>query len=97
VGVGFASSIGCGTLLQTRAAERYRGRVLGAFGTTVALTLLAGEGLAGLLGSSVGVLPLLYVAGGVALGSGLVGLVGFRQATGTGLAGAEQDAGTARP
>lgn len=97
VGIGFASSIGSGTLLQTRAAERYRGRVLGTFGTTVALTLLGGEGLATLLGSAMGVLPLLYAAGGVALGSGLVGLFGFRQATGTGLAAAEQDAGTVGP
>jgi MFS family permease len=97
VGIGFASAVGCGTLLQTRTAERYRGRVLGAFGTTVALSLLAGEGLATLLGNPIGVLPLLYTAGGVALGSGLVGLIGFRQATGTRLAVAEQDAGTLGP
>ena len=60
------------TLLQTGVADQYRGRVFGAYGTTQALTLLAGMGLASALGDRVGVVPLLDLVGGLYLLCGLI-------------------------
>jgi predicted MFS family arabinose efflux permease len=60
------------TLLQVSVSDAYRGRVLGAYATTQSALLLAGMALSGALGSIVGpVLTLelagvLYAAGGVA-------------------------------
>jgi hypothetical protein len=60
------------TVLQTQAPEAYRGRVLGAAGTTTALVGLVGMGLAGVLGDRVGIIPLLTVQGGGYVLAGLL-------------------------
>jgi predicted MFS family arabinose efflux permease len=60
------------TLLQLSVADAYRGRVLGAYGTTQSALLLAGMALSGALGGLVGpvvtleLAGILYAAGGVA-------------------------------
>src|SRR5262249_47795541 len=60
------------TLLQVSIADAYRGRVLGAYGTTQSALLLVGMALSGGLGGLVGPVPTLqlagvmYAAGGVA-------------------------------
>jgi MFS family permease len=56
---GIAYGVGVQTSLQSGVADRYRGRMFGAFGTTNGLMLLAGAGLAGLLGDVLGVVPML--------------------------------------
>jgi MFS family permease len=74
VGVGFASAIGFRTLLQLGTSSQYRGRVLGAFGTIVALAMLVGNGLGSLLAAPFGIVPALYAAGGLSALAGLLGL-----------------------
>jgi len=60
------------TLLQTSVSDRYRGRVLGAYGATQSALLLVGMGISGALGGIVGPVStlelagLLYAAGGIA-------------------------------
>ena len=70
------------TLLQTGVADEYRGRVFGAYGTTQALTVLIGMGLASALGDLAGVVPLFNLVGGLYVLSGLVilAMVGRRAA-----------------
>jgi predicted MFS family arabinose efflux permease len=70
------------TLLQTGVADQYRGRIFGAYGTTQALTLLIGMGLASALGDRVGVVPLLDLVGGLYVLCGLIilAMVGRRPA-----------------
>jgi MFS family permease len=80
VGVGFASGVGFGTALQGWTAADARGRVLGAFGTTTALAILVGQAAASLLTETVGLLPMLYAAGGLHLAGGALGLLLFRRA-----------------
>jgi len=46
-----------GVLLQTEAAEQFRGRIFGAFTTTTSLLLMCGVLVAGALGDRLGVLP----------------------------------------
>jgi len=46
-----ALNVGALTLFQTSVEDRFRGRVIGAFGTTSSLLLLAGMGVASLLGN----------------------------------------------
>ncbi len=67
--------VGTQTLLQRGVADAYRGRVFGALDTTNALLRLAGLALAGGLGDVVGILPMLYVMGGLRFLSGVVALV----------------------
>lgn len=62
------------TLLQTGTTDEYRGRVFGAYGTTLALTLLIGSGTASALGEVVGTVPLLNAGGGLYVAAGLIGL-----------------------
>ena len=62
--VGFpAAALGASfnTLMQTAVADAYRGRLIGAVGTTMALTMLVGMVVAGVLAEQVGVIPLLVV------------------------------------
>jgi predicted MFS family arabinose efflux permease len=72
------------TMLQTGVDDAYRGRVFGAYGTTQALTVLLGMGLASALGDRVGVLPLLTMVGALYLLAGciILVLVGRRPSTG---------------
>jgi MFS family permease len=59
------------TLLQLSVSDAYRGRVLGAYGTTQSALLLAGMAVSGALGGLIGAVStlelagVLYVAGGV--------------------------------
>jgi MFS family permease len=52
------------TLLQKWVADRYRGRVFGAYEATQALTILVGMGLAVVLEGSLGVVVVLSIVGG---------------------------------
>jgi MFS family permease len=72
------------TLIQSGVADQYRGRVFGAYGATQALMMLAGMGLASVLGDSVGVVPLFDLVGGLYVLAGLIilALVGRRSAPG---------------
>jgi MFS family permease len=60
------------TLLQLSVSDAYRGRVLGAYGTTQSALLLGGMAISGALGGLIGAVPtlelagILYAAGGVA-------------------------------
>lgn len=62
------------TLLQTGAPDQYRGRVFGAFGTTVTLAGLAGMTLASAFGDALGPVIMLNLQGG---GYMLAGLMAF--------------------
>ncbi len=64
--------VGMQTLLQRGVADAYRGRIFGALDTTNALLRLGGLGLAGGLGDVIGILPTLWVMGGL---RGLAGVV----------------------
>jgi predicted MFS family arabinose efflux permease len=63
------------TLLQAGTQDEYRGRVFGAYGTTSALTLLCGVGLASALGDVVGVVPLLDATAALYCLAGVLALV----------------------
>lgn len=62
------------TLLQSNVADRYRGRVFGAFGAVGALAMLVGMGLASGLGDKLGVVPMLDVSGVFYISAGFVAL-----------------------
>ena len=51
------------TMEQTAVSDAYRGRILGAFGTTGALLRLVGSVIAGLLGDRLGIVPVISVQG----------------------------------
>ena len=65
-----ALQAGLMTLFQTSVADRFRGRVFGAYGTTAALFNLVGIGAGGVLGDRLGVVPVIntqavvYLVGG---------------------------------
>ncbi len=55
--------VGQQALLQATVADDYRGRVFGAFSTTVALMTLIGQGIGSVLGDRIGVVPTMTLAG----------------------------------
>ncbi len=59
-------------IIQSTVADAYRGRVLGALGTTMAFLGLAGIGIAGTLGDVVGVVPILNIQAIAQIVAGLV-------------------------
>jgi len=63
------------TLFQSNVADQLRGRVFGAFGTTVALLMLSGQGLASALGDHVGIVAMLNIGGGLYILAGVIALV----------------------
>lgn len=67
------------TLLQTEVSDAFRGRVFGAYGTTQSVLSAVGMGLASMLGGSVGVVPLLDVAGSLFVVAGVLGLAMLRE------------------
>ncbi len=67
--------VGMQTLLQRGVADAYRGRIFGALDTTNALLRLGGLGLAGGLGDVIGILPTLWVMGGLRVLAGVVALL----------------------
>lgn len=77
--VGF--SVGLQTLLQSSASDAYRGRVFGAYGTTIALTTLVGQAMASILGNHFGIVPIFMLAGCFELLGGLVAFVLLRRAS----------------
>lgn len=64
-------------MLQCHVIDRFRGRVFGLLGTTSAVALLVGSGVAGVGGEIVGIVPLLMMAGGLYLLAGVIALVVF--------------------
>lgn len=60
------------TLLQRNVPDHFRGRVFGAWDTTNAFLRLAALALAGGFGDIVGILPLLYVMGGLRVLAGVL-------------------------
>jgi MFS family permease len=68
-------STGAMTLFQTSVPDRFRGRVIGAYGTTQSLIMLLSMGFASLFGSGIGVVPMLAAAGIFYALAGAAGLV----------------------
>lgn len=62
------------TMLQASVADEYRGRVFGAYGTTIALLMLAGMGTASVLADFLGAVPVLDLAGLLFIVSGMAAL-----------------------
>jgi MFS family permease len=81
VGVGvciIAFYVTLDTLLQQSVADRYRGRVFGAFGTTSSVMMLLGQGAASLLAGPLGAVTILAVMAFAYLLAGLAALVLLR-------------------
>ncbi|MCA1666563.1 MAG: MFS transporter [Thermomicrobia bacterium] len=55
--------VGIQTLLQASVADAYRGRVFGAYATTVAFMTLIGQGVGSVLGDRLGIVPIFTFAG----------------------------------
>ncbi len=70
-----ASSAGLETLFQISVADTHRGRVFGAVNTTNAVLGLLALGIAGLYGELFGIVPILSVAAGLTILSGVLALV----------------------
>ena len=72
-----ALQVGLTTLQQTLTLDSHRGRALGVFGAVMALGMIIGTTVAGVLGEPVGILPLLVIQGaGYIVGGLVVGLWG---------------------
>lgn len=69
-----ALTVGLETLLMRGADDRFRGRVVAAYGATNGLALVAGQGLAGVLGDRLGVVPVLSLQGVLYLAAGMAAL-----------------------
>jgi len=70
-----ALQTGIQTLLQTTVEDRFMGRVFGAFGTAISLSILVGQGVASVAGSTVGIVPLLTFGGLITTAVGLFATV----------------------
>src|SRR4051795_811479 len=70
-----AARAGSQALLQREVSDRYRGRVFAALGTTSAALMLVATLVAGVVGETVGPIPMLNVQGAAYVVSGLVVLV----------------------
>jgi predicted MFS family arabinose efflux permease len=71
--------VGAQTQLQQVTTDEYRGRVFGAFGTTVSLLMLVSSALAGGSADWIGATVLLFVAALIYIGSGLMAFVMLKQ------------------
>jgi MFS family permease len=60
------------TLFQNSVADQFRGRIFGAWGTTVSILIILGQVGGSTLGDRVGIIPMLNVAGILYVISGLV-------------------------
>jgi MFS family permease len=67
--------IGMQTVLQSSVPDRFRGRVFGAYATTVAFATLIGEGVGSLLGDRLGIVPAFTLAGSCELLAALVAFI----------------------
>ncbi|MDJ0755442.1 MAG: MFS transporter [Ardenticatenaceae bacterium] len=70
--------IGFQTILQIETEEAYRGRVFGAYGTTMMLIMLIGSGLAGALADVAGSTELMAAAAGIYIIAGALAFVLYR-------------------
>jgi len=78
VGVGvpvLLSDVSMDTLLQQGTVDVYRGRVLGAYGMTGSLVMLASVVVSSALGERIGIVTLLDVASGLLVAAGLAALM----------------------
>lgn len=76
VGLPFAGiHVGRATLIQTAVADEYRGRVFGSIRAVSALGVLAGAGLAGVLGDRLGIVATLTLDGAAYLLGGALALL----------------------
>ncbi|HYP40200.1 MAG TPA: MFS transporter [Chloroflexia bacterium] len=66
--------VGAQTLFQTSVDDRFRGRVMGAFATTSALAMLAGQAIATFFGDALPIVPLLSAEALLNVAAGLVAL-----------------------
>jgi MFS family permease len=73
--VGIIGFVAIQTVMQMATEDAFRGRVFGAFGTTVALLMFAGSGLGGLLADQLGSPALVAASGGIYLLAGVAGAV----------------------
>ncbi len=73
--------VGIQSLLQSSVTNNYRGRVFGAYATTVAFMTLVGQGISSVIGDRLGIVPVFTLAGTFELLGGLVALVLLRRAT----------------
>ena len=81
-----ATSTAADTLVLTSTPEAYRGRVIGALSTTIALvSLVSVVGLAGVLGELLGIVTMLNVASGLNILAGFIGLTLLPRAARTGM------------
>jgi predicted MFS family arabinose efflux permease len=67
------------TQLQQATADEYRGRVFGAYGTSVSLLMLVSSGLAGLSADMIGATALVLIAAVISIMAGLMAGVLLRQ------------------
>ncbi|MDQ3328931.1 MAG: MFS transporter [Chloroflexota bacterium] len=85
-------SAGFSTLLQSGTRDEYRGRVFGTLATTQSIMLIVGIALAGVLGETVGIVPMLSLDSGLYVLAGVVGLLFLPR-----LIGAQSDAAPEQP
>ena len=76
-----AGQVSAYTLLQTNAERSHHGRVFGSLGTTGALCMLLGQGIASGLGDRLGVVPMLSAGSVIRILASLIVLVMLRGAT----------------
>jgi MFS family permease len=67
--------IGMQTVLQSSVPDRFRGRVFGAYATTVAFATLIGQGTGSLIGDRLGIVPAFTLAGSFELLAALVAFI----------------------
>jgi MFS family permease len=63
------------TLLQQSVADRFRGRVFGAYGAVTALAMLFGQAIASALGDPVGIVPVMNGVGTMYCAAGVLALL----------------------
>jgi predicted MFS family arabinose efflux permease len=67
-----AGGAGMQSIIQEQASDAYRGRVFGAFSSTTSIAMLVGFAVGGLLGDTVGLVPVLSAAALIRVGGGLL-------------------------
>ena len=77
---GALTMAGAMTLIQRDTAGSHRGRVFGALGAVEGIAIVAGTVVAGFLGQTVGIIPVLAVQGGGYVAAGLLVVVTLRHA-----------------
>jgi hypothetical protein len=78
-----AAMISQQTLLQTSVPDAFRGRILGAAGTTQSVLRLAGLGVSAVLADMMGIVPLVNLAGILWVGAGALAWARLRGGRGS--------------